>query len=156
VFFTGFVPTAAMRTGNFSSDLFGNPQTAQILFNPYSVVGPTGRTPFQCDAPDPGGSPLPVNSDGTQASGFDCNQIPSELINPITQQMMNLYPLPTSGITSGGFNFVNVPVRKLDEGEFDVRVDHNFSTKDSLFARFSYDQATNFVPGGSPGFAEPS
>ena len=24
------------------------------------------------------------------------------------------------------------------------------------FARFSYDQATNFVPGGSPGFAEPS
>ena len=25
-----------------------------------------------------------------------------------------------------------------------------------IFARFSYDQATNFVPGGSPGFAEPS
>ena len=32
--------------------------------------------------------------------------------------------------------------------------DHNFSSKDSIFGRFSYDQATNFVPGGSPGFAE--
>ena len=47
-------------------------------------------------------------------------------------------------------------MRKLDEGEFDVRLDHNFSSKDTIFARFSYDQATNFVPGGSPGFAEPS
>ena len=29
-------------------------------------------------------------------------------------------------------------------------------SKDTLFARFSYDQAVSFVPGGSPGFAEPS
>ncbi len=47
-----------------------------------------------------------------------------------------------------------MPVRRLNEGEFDVRLDHNFSNKDSIFARFSYDQATSFVPGGSPGFAE--
>ena len=67
------------------------------------------------------------------------------------------YPLPTPGIAPGsGFNFSNVPVRKLDEGEFDVRLDHTFSSKDTIFARFSYDQATNFVPGGSDGFAEPS
>ena len=55
-----------------------------------------------------------------------------------------------------GVNFTNVPVRRLNEGEFDIRLDHNFSSKDSAFARFSYDQATNFVPGGSPGFAEPN
>jgi hypothetical protein len=54
-----------------------------------------------------------------------------------------------------GFNFANSPVRKINEGEFDVRLDHNFSSKDSAFARFSYDQAVSFVPGGSPpGFAE--
>ena len=47
-----------------------------------------------------------------------------------------------------------MPVRSLDENEFDVRVDHTFSAKDSVFGRFSYDQATSFVPGGSPGFAE--
>jgi len=151
VAFNGFVPTAAMGTGDFSADFFGNNVGSQILFNPYSIVGPTGRDPFMCDG---AGNPLPVAGDGTQAAGTPCNKIPPALINPITQQMINLFPLPTPGITSGGFNFSNVPVRKLDEGKFDVRLDHNFSSKDSVFARFSYDQATNFVPGGSPGFAE--
>ena len=48
----------------------------------------------------------------------------------------------------------SAPVRKLDETKFDIRVDHNFSGADSLFARFSYDQASSYVPGGAPGFAE--
>jgi hypothetical protein len=49
---------------------------------------------------------------------------------------------------------VNEPVRKLNEGTWDIRLDHNFSSKDSAFGRFSYDQATNFVPGGSPTWSE--
>jgi len=156
VAFNGFVPTAAMRTGDFSSDLFGVPLPAgtQVLFNPYSIVGPNGRDPFKCDG---AGNPSPVAANGTQATGTPCNKLPAALMNSVTQQMINLFPLPTPGIAAGtGFNFSNVPVRKLDEGEFDVRLDHNFSSKDTIFARFSYDQATNFVPGGSPGFAEPS
>jgi hypothetical protein len=156
VAFNGFVPTAAMRTGDFSSDLYGVPLPAgtQVLFNPYSIVGPGGRDPFKCDG---AGTPSPVAADGTQAAGTPCNKLPPALMNSITQQMINLYPAPTPGVAPGsGFNFSNVPVRKLDEGEFDVRLDHNFSSKDTIFARFSYDQATNFVPGGSPGFAEPS
>jgi hypothetical protein len=68
--------------------------------------------------------------------------------------MINLYPTASSTFSALGTNYSNVPVRKLNEGEFDVRLDHNFSGKDSVFARFSYDQATSFVPGGSPGFAE--
>jgi hypothetical protein len=152
--FNGFVPTAAMRTGDFTSDLFGTPESSQILFNPYSIVDPTNdRDPFKCDG---AGNPAAVAADGTQV-GTPCNKIPAGLINPITQKMINLYPLPTPGIAPGsGFNFTNVPVRKLNEGEFDVRLDHTFSSKDTVFARFSYDQATSFVPGGSPGFAEPS
>ena len=156
VVFNGFVPTQAMRTGDFSSDLYGVPLPAgtQVLFNPYSVIGPNGRDPFKCDG---AGNPSPVAANGTQATGTPCNKLPAALTNSITQQMINLFPLPTPGIAEGtGFNFSNVPVRKLDEGEFDVRLDHNFSSKDTIFARFSYDQATNFVPGGSPGFAEPS
>jgi hypothetical protein len=49
---------------------------------------------------------------------------------------------------------VNEPVRSLNEGKFDIRLDQNISTKDSVFARFSYDQAVSYVPGGAPGFAE--
>jgi len=43
-------------------------------------------------------------------------------------------------------------VRKLNEGTWDVRLDHNFSSKDSIFGRFSYDQApTLFREARRPG-----
>ena len=91
-----------------------------------------------------------------QAPGVDCNKIPANMIDPVGQRMINLYPVSNASNAALGYNYTNVPVRKLNEGEFDVRIDHSFSTKDTLFARFSYDQAVSFVPGGSPGFAEQS
>ena len=148
--FVGLVPTAAMRNGDFSADAFGNPRSG-FLNNP-DVSGAT-NTHFQCDG---SGNPLPAAPDGSQQAGVDCNKIPQGVINPIAQKMINLYPLPNANNPSLGYNYINQPVRKLNEGEFDVRLDHNFSDKDSAFARFSYDQATSFVPGGSPGFAEAS
>jgi hypothetical protein len=76
------------------------------------------------------------------------------LINPIGQKLMNLYPLPNADNAALGYNFVSEPVRKLNETKFDFRMDENLSAKDNMFARFSYDQATSYVPGGAPGFAE--
>ncbi len=163
--FTGLIPTPAMMTGDFTLDPFGltrgvpqqqyNNQVAFInLVNPYS------NQPFQCDA---SGNPLPPAADGSQAVGVTCNKIPIATIQnggmaeAAGIAMINLYPqaLPASQANASlGINFASVPVRSLNEGKFDVRLDHNFSSKDSLFARFSYDQATSFVPGGSPGFAE--
>jgi hypothetical protein len=144
--FSGFVPTTSMTTPNASGDYdFSNVPTGVQLTNPY------GGVPFQCQ---PGTStPEPVSSvDGTQPSGQACNIIPAALIDPTAAKVVQLYPAPNA--TGAGFNYVNSPVRRLNEGTFDVRLDHNFSSKDSAFARFSYDQATNFVPGGSPTWAE--
>src|ERR1700685_4772158 len=76
------------------------------------------------------------------------------MINPIGQKLINLYPLPNANNAALGYNFVSEPVRSLNEGKFDIRLDETISTKDSLFARFSYDQAGSYVPGGAPGFAE--
>jgi hypothetical protein len=144
--FTGVVPSVAMRTGDFTDDPFGSPRSG-FLTNPYA----TGTsTAFQCD---PAGNPLPAVN-GVQAAGVNCNKIPASMINPIAQKMINLYPLPNANNAALGYNYTNVPVRKLDENKFDFRLDHNFSEKDEAFARFSYDQATSFVPGGSPGWAE--
>ena len=78
------------------------------------------------------------------------------MIDPVGQAMLRLYPTPNNINANTITNFASVPNRSLNEGEFDVRLDHNFSTKDSLFARFSYDQAVSFIPGGSPGYAAPS
>ena len=100
------------------------------------------------------------NDDGTQAAGLPCNKIPIALAgsggmaDPAGLAMIKLYPQSNASNPGLGINFTNTPVRKLNEGEFDIRLDHNFSAKDSVFARFSYDQAFSFVPGGSPGFAE--
>ncbi len=148
--FTGLVPSVAMRNGDFSNDAFGNPRSG-LLTNP-NVTG-SGNTTFQCDS---SGNPLPAAPDGSQAQGVSCNKIPSGLINPIGQKFMNLYPLPNANNSALGYNYVSEPVRKLNEGEFDTRLDHNFTNNDYAFARFSYDQATSYVPGGSPGFAEAS
>jgi hypothetical protein len=154
--FTGLVPTTAMMAGDFTLDPFGltrgvaQPQYGNKirfpnLANPYNAFAP-----FECDA---AGNPLPAPG-GVQTGGTPCNKIPASLINPIGGKLIGLYPTPNANNPASSFNYVNQPVRKLNEGTGDIRIDHNFSAKDSIFARFSYDQATNFVPGGSPTWAE--
>ncbi len=142
--FTGLIPTAAMMGGDYSLDPYGNPNTLQLA-NPYS------GTLFQCDA---FGNPIPAAAGGIQPAGTNCDKIPTNMFDPAGKALLDLYPASNASNPSLGYNYTNVPVRKLNEGEFDIRLDHNFSSKDAAFARFSYDQATSFVPGGSPGFAE--
>ena len=143
--FTGFVPTTGMTTPDASGnyDFSGAPTLAGggFLTNPFSAA------PFQCQ---PGTStPEPVGSNGVQTPGVDCNIVPAAVVNPVGAKVMQLYPTPNV-INAVGYNYINEPIRRLNEGTADIRLDHNFSNKDSIFARFSYDQATNFVPGGSP------
>src|SRR5580693_7556464 len=153
--FTGVVPSTAMTTPdangnyNFNLDPFGNPRGSAAFPN---LANPFSQSPFQCV---PGTTtPEPVNVDGSQPAGSVCNTIPAALVNSAGAKAIQLYPTPNAANLASGFNYVNQPVRKLNEGTGDIRVDHNFSPKDSIFGRFSYDQATNFVPGGSPTWAE--
>jgi hypothetical protein len=154
--FNGLVPTTDNLTGNFNLNAFGLPRVDN-QGNPTWLTNPYSGQPFQCQAD--GVTPLGINSTGAQAAGTDCSVIPDALKDPVGTQLVTLYPgalFSGQAASAAGFNFASVPVRKLDENEFDIRIDHNFSNKDSLFGRFSYDQAVNFVPGGSPGFAEPN
>jgi hypothetical protein len=144
--FTGYVPTASMVTPNAAGNYdFSNDPLGVTLTNPYSGAG------FQCL---PGTTtPMPVAADGSQAAGVACNIIPAAMINAVGARVAALYPAPN--VTGAiGYNYANLPTRSLNEGTWDIRLDHNFSAKDSAFARFSYDQATNFVPGGSPTWSE--
>jgi hypothetical protein len=151
--FTGAVPTDAEKglVNPLYADFSNDPFAGQLL-NPYS------STPFQCDASD---NPTAVNADGSQVAGTQsCNKIPITggptglgLGDPIGLALINLYP-QGSDTYANGVNYSNVPVRRLNEGNATIRVDHNFSGKDSAFARFSYDQANSYVPGGSPTWAE--
>jgi len=156
--FTGLVPSLAMRTGDFSADPWGNTLSGIQIANPNMIGASTDpavypNVYFQCDG---SGNPLPASSNGLQAQGTPCNKIPSSLINNIGQAMLNIYPanLVNSGNSASGYNYVSEPVRTLNETKFDGRLDYTLSAKDNLFGRFSYDQASSFVPGGAPGLAE--
>ena len=151
--YTGLVPTQEMINGDFTNDPWGNTNTNPIS-NPYA----DGES-FQCQGSATGPA-IPANPDGTQAPGVACNKIPSNLVSSIGQGLMKLYPVvdPLSsnpaqlpvGNSSLGYNYVTEPDRNLNETKFDVRLDETFSDKDNAFARFSYDQAFTFAPGGAP------
>ncbi|HEY6447584.1 MAG TPA: carboxypeptidase-like regulatory domain-containing protein [Acidobacteriaceae bacterium] len=148
--FTGLIPSMAMRTGDFSADPFGNPVSGLVIANPNMVSAADPY--FQCDA---SGNAIPANADGSQPKGAsDCNKIPSNLIDSVGQAMINVYPTPDANNGALGYDYVNEPVRTLNETKFDVRLDQTLSSKDNAFERFSYDQAFSFVPGGAPGLAE--
>jgi hypothetical protein len=145
--FTGLVPSLAMRSGDFSNDPFGNPAGLAIA-NP-NMVGAADAY-FQCDSL---GNPIPAAADGSQPKGTDCAKIPSNLIDKAGQGMINIYPAPNvnAGNPNASYNFVNEPVRVLNETKFDVRLDETLTASDNLFARYSYDQAFSFAPGGASG-----
>src|ERR1700736_2826367 len=172
--FTGLVPSVAMRPSatqpfaDFTNDPFGRTVTGTVMVggNPVTVPGisnpnmvGTSTNPavfpniyFQCDG---AGNPLPAAANGSQAQGTPCAKIPASLVNSIGASLLNFYPVPNVNNAAQGFNFVSEPVRKLDETKLDVRLDHNLSANDTVFARFSYDNTVSFVPGGDPGgFAE--
>jgi hypothetical protein len=162
--FTGFIPTTGMTTadanGNYNFSGAATVLNGKQLINPYTpkqVLPGQGTlpvpVPFQCNIAT--GTPeMPVNGSQPFVPGVTqaCTIIPGAVANPIGLKVLQLYPTPNA--TGAGFNYINEPVRKLNEGTWDIRLDHNISSKDSVFGRFSYDQATNFVPGGSPTWTE--
>jgi hypothetical protein len=152
--FTGLVPSLAMHSGDFSADPFGKniSTNANGSFNPVIANPNVFGSPnpyFQCDA---SGNPITANPDGSQAQGTPCNKIPRNLINSAGQGLINIYPAPNA--SGSGYNYVNEPVRILNETKFDARLDETLTASDNLFGRFSYDQAFSFAPGGAPGLAE--
>ncbi|MGH9469227.1 MAG: TonB-dependent receptor [Terriglobia bacterium] len=84
---------------------------------------------------------------------FPNNVIPSALISPVSQKINNLYPLPNfgpPGLLSNNYrqNFPGVGTTVWDV--YDGRVDHNFSSHDTIFVRFDTRRVpqtyTNVVP----------
>ena len=60
---------------------------------------------------------------------------------------MNLYPLPNSGCVGDGFGKNSASqFLPTDEIFFTGRIDHQLSERDSLFARYTFDDATSTSP----------
>jgi Carboxypeptidase regulatory-like domain/TonB dependent receptor len=68
-------------------------------------------------------------------------------ISPAIKPYLDLYPRPNAGDAGGGLGvFVRDESGKINQDYFTIRVDHNFSTEDSFFARYTFDDSEQTDP----------
>jgi hypothetical protein len=80
------------------------------------------------------------------------NQLPASRIDPNAVKLLDLYPLPTNGGVSS--NFATSPSLFQHSNQFDVRGDYDISDKNQVFARASYWDNPQFIPGPFGGVAD--
>jgi len=144
-----FVPLQAERAGNFGDicasgfdgagvclDRDTNGNVANQIYNPCQPG--TGIT----------GIPCVVNTG--PRNPFPNNQIPSNALDPASQNVLSLFPAPN---IAGTNQFLYNPVLKNNQDQFDIRIDHQLTAKDSLFAFFSFGNVNSAHPDPLPGLA---
>ncbi len=115
--FNTLVPTDAMRAGDFS----GRP-----AINDPATIRPDPSRP---------GSFL--------RDPFPGNRIPAERLARESAYYLPFYP--HANTSAGTYNFA--PGRTNDTDKFDVRIDHRFSSADSLSSSYSFNQTGTYTPG---------
>src|SRR6185437_7456554 len=116
----------AWRTGNFSG--------FQMIYDPQTTT---------------------QNPNGTYTrQPFANNQIPTTRFDPVAAKLINLFPPPnvagsvaTSGVAN---NYLTNPSSPDDTDQFDVRMDHKISDRDSIFGRVSFSNRSLTPPGSIP------
>ena len=72
---------------------------------------------------------------------------------PNAIKLLNLYPLPTSGVVSVKLCFQSQALYE-HRNAFDTRVDFDLTQKDQVFFRFSYVDDPQLIPGPFGGIAD--
>ncbi len=74
-------------------------------------------------------------------------RISPSCIDPVAARLVQLYPLPN--VPGAGFfnnNYISNGVLNNDINQFDIRLDHNLSSRDNLFVRYSFQQTDRVEP----------
>jgi outer membrane receptor protein involved in Fe transport len=88
-------------------------------------------------------SPITDPLTGTPFSG---NVIPPGQISPQAAFFLKFIPLPN---TSGG-TYITSPVESNNVNQFDIRMDHQIKTTDSLKVTYSLERVSEYAPGAFP------
>jgi len=127
------VPTPAEIQGDFS-------MSGVKIYDPTTAV------------PNPSYNPtLPTNASNFPytRSQFPNNMIPTDRINPLLESFLMQYlPMPnmTMGTGLDSNNYLDVRNETHFQNQGTVRIDHNFSSGDSLFGRYSIGSEYGFSP----------
>ena len=108
------LPSAAMRTGNFSELLSGG----GVIYDPLTRI---------------------VNPDGSiTATAFPGNIIPQNRINPTSAQLLEFYPTPNLPNSTLVRNHQIAQARPINKDQFILRMDFNESANSQWFGRYSW------------------
>lgn len=163
------VPSNAMRAGNFGEvcttqggtfDSSGQCSVAAgQIWDPYSgmydsIAGGIVRNtfiPFNNIANyiSPGNPTLPANLQPTPG-------VRGNLIDPVAQNMMNLFPQPNFNGPNGIYeNWFGAGANHSSNRQFDIKIDHRFTEKNLISGKFSYQYSTNTSFDCFQNFADP-
>jgi hypothetical protein len=134
------IPRPAMKTGDFSSILgtvVGNDPLGSVLQGQIYDILTTRQLP-----------------DGTYIrDAFPRNIIPTSRIDPVSQELINLFPNPNQNfntrLPSGNYYTVTNAGEQIDQG--DVRIDQRLSDKDMLFGSLTRSDDSKFNGPALPG-----
>jgi len=171
-YFAG-VPDAAMRSGDFGEictaqggagfdangnciDSDGNPYIAGQLFDPYSGYNDPnfGGAHRQSIIPNnniaayisPGTAGLPIPPSPQLPSQYQPTPgVAGNLIDPVAQNVMNAFPMPTPGFSNPSLynNWIASGATPSKGDQFDIKIDHRFSEKNLLSAKYSQQWGSN-------------
>jgi hypothetical protein len=177
--YTSTVPTDVERSSgytNLSELLTQGPAPASCMQDPSQsgcvadtlgrgytlgqIMDPSTTRSISCGVLDPVSGMIPACTNGATTGSqigyarepFAGNVLPANRLDPNAVKLLNLFPKSNN---SGLFNnYSSDPVVQNDTNQFDVRVDQSFSEKDNAFARVSYVNNPNFIPGPFGGIAD--
>ncbi len=151
---TSVVPTAAQRTGDYTSSL--------DLTSPTGVLDCNGQQTYQGElfdttqtqaiGTDPSGNTIYCGVPFGYANGAPSNVIPGSKIDPLGSTLINLFPSPNS--TGIGYNYLSDPVTTETANQGDARIDQVISKRDSAFYRFSISNTPENIGSPFPGYAD--
>src|SRR5206468_1764448 len=143
--FTDFADLITLQSGTVGADILGRTFPRGTIFDPATTrlvqagqIDPvTGRAAVQT---------------GYVRDAFPGNQIPANRLDANGLRLINLYPAPNqAGLNN---NYVVNRSNNDDTHAFDARIDHNFSSNDRFFARYSFSNNHKIRPSPFDGDAD--
>src|SRR6202171_2753673 len=163
--YTSTVPTALERSSNYTnlSELLTQGGTQTDVLNRTTPLGqvfdPATTRAVLCNVQDAVSgittcTPGKANGEqiGFAREAFPGNIIPANRLDRNAIALLNLFPAPNNSNLFS--NFASNPALKINANQFDVRGDQNFSEKEQMFARVSYSDTPQLIPGPFTGIAD--
>jgi outer membrane receptor protein involved in Fe transport len=119
--FTASLPDPRMLTGDFSQARLANGSAVTIYDPATTRANPAGA--------------------GFIRTPFTGNIIPANRIDPVARNVSKYFPAPNvAGISAlGAINYTRTDGNVVPKDSYSYRMDHNFSEKNRMFGRYSFD-----------------